>query len=447
MRAASSSDRSMPLAYGQDEDHPWVDAYLEHCLGNEAARDLNKNIAAGDEMFAYAIDSCLYHRGHALVSYFRSGLLAFEATRTLLERSAAGSDARVLDFASGHGRSIRFLSRYLDPDSIYVCEIGDGAHEFLEANFGVRTVAPSLRPEGFDSGRTFDLVTAFSFFTHLPYHRFTPWLESLWRSVAPGGALALTTHGSSVLPPGRALNPDGFLFEGHSESERLETADYGSCWISRQHVEQLAGALPELGAIDFLERGVWAFQDLFVLTREGASGVAPAQPSEIEPEPIGFLETARPISPGSVELTGWALDRRSPGEPVELEVLVNRDVTAQGIPTERRPDLPSALAPYISGGATIDSDRLGFAFEIDLGRAVHGDDFLIVEATAANGRKTVLHASSLEGAALLRTAAEAEQRAQNEAETLRSRLYAMEQSRFWQLRNRWFAVKRLWQRS
>jgi hypothetical protein len=216
--------------------------------------------------------------------------------------------------------------------------------------------------------------------------------------------------------------------------------------------------LPSLAHVDYLPRGVWTLQDLFMLSKSGGaagSGMPRSEPRKellkeprkiaLDLEPIGYVETSRPISPSSVELTGWAFDREAPTRPVALIVLVNGREIARVEPSGQRPDLVEAMRKFTvaeAEGGT--NDRLGFAVTVDLARPVTSDDFVIVEAEASSGRRTVLHASALEGAALLRTAAEAEQRARNEAEQLRSRLYAMEQSRFWRLRNRWFAFKQLW---
>ena len=80
--------------------------------------------------------------------------------------------------------------------------------------------------------RRFDVIFVASLFSHLPERRFVPWLRWLYRRLAPGGVLVVSTHGPESLLPGRALPAGGFHFETLSESRRLTGDEYGSTWVS-----------------------------------------------------------------------------------------------------------------------------------------------------------------------------------------------------------------------
>ena len=106
------------LAYDSSENHEVVRAFLERRL--PSSENLCLDIAAGDEMFAYALGEQHQHRGLALLSYLRSGLTAFETLEQVLAWRF-GSIEQVqclLDFASGYGRVTRFLVHGICPGEV-----------------------------------------------------------------------------------------------------------------------------------------------------------------------------------------------------------------------------------------------------------------------------------------------------------------------------------------
>jgi SAM-dependent methyltransferase len=115
--------------------------------------------------------------------------------RELVE--AAGltlSELRVLDFGCGCGRIARHMLPLvrelhgIDPNrrSVAWC-----ARNLSNGTFLAGGREPTLP---FPDGR-FDLVWAWSVFTHLPAVSQRPWLAELTRIVAPGGLILFTTHG------------------------------------------------------------------------------------------------------------------------------------------------------------------------------------------------------------------------------------------------------------
>src|SRR5262252_9280011 len=92
-----------------------------------------------DEMYLYEVS--LGNRGPAAaaIGYFSAG---DAVCRTVLDafrwRFGEPGPSRVLDFASGHGRTTRFLVRQIPADRLTVAEIEPSAVRFQEEAFGVR---------------------------------------------------------------------------------------------------------------------------------------------------------------------------------------------------------------------------------------------------------------------------------------------------------------------
>lgn len=100
----------------------------------------------------------------------------------------------LLDFGCGWGRMIRFFLKDMPPERLH----GVDPNEYLIglcretnrwADFSVSNVMPPLTfPD-----RTFDLIYAYSVFSHLSEETHLRWLEELARVMRPVGVLAVTT--------------------------------------------------------------------------------------------------------------------------------------------------------------------------------------------------------------------------------------------------------------
>jgi GT2 family glycosyltransferase/glycosyltransferase involved in cell wall biosynthesis/ubiquinone/menaquinone biosynthesis C-methylase UbiE len=106
-----------------------------------------------------------------------------------------GPDSRVLDFGVSWGRIIRCLLRDVSPSGLYGVDTSD---RFLSAarQTGVPGDLRLIQPDGnlpFKDS-TFDVVYAYSVFTHLPEHIQNIWLAEIARTLKPGGIFVATVQ-------------------------------------------------------------------------------------------------------------------------------------------------------------------------------------------------------------------------------------------------------------
>ena len=356
----------------------------------------------------------------------------------------------VLDFASGYGRATRFLVRRWDPQRLWVAEIDPQAVAFQAETFGVHALQSATRPEDFVCRESFDLVFCVSLFTHLPRATFEAWLRRLSELLRPGGLLALTVHDVSLVPAEQAVPPDGFLYEPRSESDSLDPQSYGSTWVSEGFLRRAAAAVAPGLAVRRIAAGLGGYQDVYLLARRAPEELAALT---FDPGPRGFLERAA-IDGGRLRLSGWATGWATGGGGSPLAaVRVWLDQRLAG-ETAAGADRLDIAARY--GDA---ARRSGFAVDVELPAPARlGSSVLLVKAVSDSGIETILHLGTVE-TALLRAArgeavAAAHQRFGREAaeleaarlalrvEELEARIAAMRRSRFWRMRDAWFALKR-----
>jgi SAM-dependent methyltransferase len=135
--------------------------------------------------------------------------------------------ARVLDFGCGCGRVMRYLS-LVEELSCAAAEINPDLAAWCSANLpSVATVRnhpmPPLRVAG-----EFDLIYAFSVFTHLPALAASAWIVELNRLLAPGGVLLVTTKGRVALELGLTSAPHRALWgvdEAQTSAIKARLAD------------------------------------------------------------------------------------------------------------------------------------------------------------------------------------------------------------------------------
>jgi SAM-dependent methyltransferase len=108
--------------------------------------------------------------------------------------------ARVLDFGCGWGRLTRFFARDVAPGSLYGC---DPVEEILEVCRRTRLPAVLAQsdfvPRRLPFDEDFDLVFAFSVFTHLSEAAHESSLDAIHSAMPPGGILIVTIRPPAYL--------------------------------------------------------------------------------------------------------------------------------------------------------------------------------------------------------------------------------------------------------
>lgn len=268
-------------------------------------------IHAEDEMYLYGLQQ-LGDPALARSNYFRQGSEIHAAVQGLLDwrfGSAGKRSAKVLDFACGYGRSTRFLASQLPPNNIWVSDIYAGAVEFQKHTFGVNGFASRTEPGEVTREGSFDMIFVASLFTHLPAHRFDQWLATLLDWLSPRGVLAFSVHDEAMLTE-CPMVPEGFVFFPQSESQSLDTAEYGATYVTEAYMartfERVAGAG---WGWKRLPRGLCGEHDLYVLADAAADLDGLTLPSPA----VGHVEGMVFSPDGVLELGGWAGARSASG--------------------------------------------------------------------------------------------------------------------------------------
>lgn len=123
-----------------------------------------------------------------------------------------GEESQILDFGSGWGRITRFFLRDTRRDNIIGLEVDPGFVDisnrlFGGANFQVCNPQP---PTPFANG-SFDVVSAYSVFSHLSEETSRQWVTEFARLLKPGGLFIFTTRNEAFLDTCRQLSLMGNL--------------------------------------------------------------------------------------------------------------------------------------------------------------------------------------------------------------------------------------------
>lgn len=429
----------MPLAFGERESHPMVDAFLAPRVPRWP--ELNRAVDERDDMLDFAIKLFEHDRDAAISNYFQNGFEQFALVRHIAQWRP--HPRSMLDFASGYGRLTRFLVHEHLADEVTVSDILEGGMEFQAAQFGVQTILSTTLPDDFPATRKYDLIFVASLFTHLPPATFTAWLRKLAERLEPQGLLIFSVHDQSIAP----VAVDGIAFHSYSESRVLDANDYGSTWVTEEYVRGQVSAIDPSFACVRLPRALSDWQDVYVVS---PAPIADPRPRRV---PKGFLDQFE-ITDDSLRFSGWATDL---GEPVDrVEVRVDNELVATAREFHPRDD----VAAWLKIDAARDSGWTCFV------RHEHVRSFryqvVTVSAFSKDGTEKILFHGAIESlagviarekakqaedkAALreLETASAREELAATAhgRDTLAAQIEAMRQSRFWKAREQWFRVKR-----
>jgi SAM-dependent methyltransferase len=160
-------------------------------------------------------------------------------------------DKTILDYGCGWGRMIRLMYKFTAPENIYACDPWDKSIELcqthgLKGHFSICDYVPKDSPF---PGVQFDLIYAFSVFTHLSEKTAFPVLAACRKAIAKDGILAITIRPLSywdVENPSnanvdrerikRTHREQGFAFSPHARKAG-EEATYGDASITLEYIQ------------------------------------------------------------------------------------------------------------------------------------------------------------------------------------------------------------------
>jgi hypothetical protein len=195
---------------------------------------------------------------------------------------------RILDFGGGWGRIARFFLRNTQPELISITDcLSDSIHWLHETNNPCNIIKNEPLPPVDDFDAKFDVIYAFSVFSHLSEEYQNAWIDYLIDCLCPGGHLVFTTRGERFIDDLERLHRERVVSclvdklphpeevrKRHMKGElqfystggggELTSDFYGEAIIPRRYIENKYGA--EL--IDFTEDVEDVDQAVVVLRRQ-----------------------------------------------------------------------------------------------------------------------------------------------------------------------------------
>ena len=130
------------------------------------------------------------------------GFQCYELIKRLYEKHSGPllASSRIVDFGCGWGRVIRYFLKDVEPDNLVGIDKNQRAIALcVSTNSWCRFErCDALPPTGLEAD-SFDLLYAWSVFSHLPEEIHLRWLEEFARLLRPGGIAFITTFSRDVL--------------------------------------------------------------------------------------------------------------------------------------------------------------------------------------------------------------------------------------------------------
>lgn len=189
--------------------------------------------------------------GDALLAqslYFINTLVSSFVSET--GRPIQGAD--VLDFGCGWGRLLRLMLYFCDRENLFGCDAWDSSLQHARAsNIPVALAKSETRPSELPfPGKKFDLIYAFSVFTHLPEDVAKSCFAVLRKHIKQGGLLVITVrpmeywsaaHQPNLSGTDPAPLIDKHLKEGFAFLQSKDEPTWGDASISREYLSGLPG--------------------------------------------------------------------------------------------------------------------------------------------------------------------------------------------------------------
>lgn len=209
-------------------------------------------------------------------AFVKGGLMCVENLQEALKRANIDlpSNARVLDFGCGCGRTLIPLAQRFPGLQLYGTDIDEEAIAWCKvrmAGHGFSVNAP--KPPLSYRDAFFDLVYAISVFTHLDEDLQRAWLGELYRILRPGGHLLATVHGEAAwgsVPEQfkGALVERGFLFVRTDIMKGLLPDWYQTAYHSEKYI--LANWQSKFRLVSYQPRGMMNYHDIAILRKDNS---------------------------------------------------------------------------------------------------------------------------------------------------------------------------------
>lgn len=254
-------------------------------------RDVSHEIHDRDMLLDYLVRSVFpTDHARAIQAYFDGGEDCARRFAALVSEHKASATS-ILEFASGYGRVARHAKHVLPSAEWVSSDIHSEAVDFLNEKVGVPAFLSTHSPEQWKPEKTFDVVFALSFFSHMPDVTFKAWIEKLLLSVSEDGLLIFTTHGADTLRMMKrrgmdaSFDSNGYYWYPHSDQLDLAVEEYGTSAVSLEYVASIIAEILSAELIRFQQGFWWGHQDLYVLKKTNAAQKRAVAPPTDEPQP------------------------------------------------------------------------------------------------------------------------------------------------------------------
>ena len=282
---------------------------------------LSTRIHPKDQMLQHSLRH-FHEVNRSLSQYFNVALQQHNAAQQVFRQviGAPNGTHRLLDFACGYGRLLRFLTLSVPPSQIWASEIQSEAVDFAMSEFGVHGAVSDIDPERFEPGVRFDFIWVASLFSHLPRHLFHGWLARLVSLATPDGIVCFSVHDECLLPARIPMPADGIHFIASSENAELDGNAYGTTFVSEAFVRDAIAAVCGTGHPYFrVKRGLANEQDLYVVARARSRDLAGLE--AFRKGAWGWVDECRVSERGELYLRGWAASvDDGPLDSIEIRV-------------------------------------------------------------------------------------------------------------------------------
>ncbi len=125
-------------------------------------------------------------------------------------------ESQILDFGCGWGRFIRFFLKDFLSENIYGIDVAPEMVDICRqtVRYGNYSTVKPKPPAGF-ADNTFDVIYAYSVFSHLSEAVHIQWIEEFSKILKPGGILIATTHARNFIEFCRSLRGQTNDFDWH----------------------------------------------------------------------------------------------------------------------------------------------------------------------------------------------------------------------------------------